>query len=73
MKKKMTNILKVMWAEDLPLETKKEFNVFKGLVEVRLVRNSPLVVDNIKQVEGTFSQNFRETLKKDGFFNKIEC
>jgi hypothetical protein len=65
-------MIKVMWAEDLPDETQKEFNVFSGLVEVKITKESPLKIEGIKSVKGTFSQGLRDALRTDGFLGKID-
>ena len=67
----MAECIKVMWAEDLPLDTQKELKVFSGLVEVTLVRNSPLEIKNIVPLSGKFSEAFRRVLANEGFLGKI--
>jgi len=66
----MGEIIRIMWAEDLPLETRKEIGIFSGLVEVIITRNSPLVLKEIRPIKGTFSEEFKKILKQDGFLGK---
>ncbi len=58
----MVEIIKIIEATELPLETRKEFGVFEGLVEVRLKKDSPPIIEGIKSIKGTFSDKLFKTM-----------
>jgi len=66
----MTEIIKVMWAKELPFDTQKELGFPKGLVEIQITKNSPWKLEKITPLEGTFSELLIKTLSEDGFLNE---
>lgn len=65
----MDYIIKIKHAEDLPIATQKEFNVFSGLVEIR-IKKHPYEIISITKI-GRFSDRFREVLKEEGLLGAI--
>jgi len=54
-----------MDASKLPLETKRKFNVFEGLVEVKIVKHSPPNLETVIPIKKRFSEHLEEVMKTE--------
>lgn len=54
----MVEEIRIRRADKLPASVQKELEIYDGLVEIEVVRNSPKQVNTVKQANAMFSDIF---------------
>ncbi len=57
--------IKIMKAEELPLITRRKFDIFSGLVEITIKNKDDMTMKKINK----FSDAFEKVIKEEGFVN----
>lgn len=61
----MTEEIKLKRADSLPASIQKQYNIYDGIVEIKVVRNSPKKIESVKPATGLFSELFSKAGKKE--------
>lgn len=54
----MTEEIKLKRADKLPASVQKQYDIFDGIVQIEVVRNSPKRVESVKPATALFSELF---------------